>query len=131
MPRKWIETIRPWPKLKGHDTYRCRVLDVQKSDAPPGIVVELEHLNAPNVGRRHSILLPLPMRPEGLGPQFFRACGEEVAEGARLAPRDVIGSVIAVCFERSENARPTPTSFAANPETPTQPQEETHGNTKD
>lgn len=110
MPRKWLEPVRPWPRLARNKPYSCRVSDVHK--VPDGIAVELAHLDEPQVGRRHTLVLPLPLRPEGLGPQFLRACGMVLAEGERIAPEDAVGAVVSVRFDNIKAANPSPIDFA-------------------
>jgi len=110
MPRKWLELIRPWPRLVRNRPYSCSVIDVRK--VSQGIAVELAHLDEPQVGRRHTLVLQLPLRPEGLGPQFFRACGMVLAEGERIAPEEAAGAVVSVRFDNIKAADPTPVAFA-------------------
>jgi hypothetical protein len=122
MPRKWLEPIRPWPRLVRNRPYSCRVIDVRK--ASQGIAVELVHLHEPQVGRRHTLVLPLPLRPEGLGPQFFRACGMVLADGRRIAPKDAAGTVVSVRFDNIKATDPTPVAFAPHSDASSATQEQ-------
>ena len=112
MPRPWQETIQPWPELSSDQDYHCAVTDVSKSRDPHGIRVVLRHLDEPNAGRTHDILLSLPLRPSGIASEFFAACGHATTVGAALSPPKTIGSIVAVRFAMTSGGNCTPIRFA-------------------
>ena len=98
MPRAWEVIVEPYPEMDAERDYLVSVLAIKKSKAPRGISVVLEHVDGEQVGRKHSIILPLPIRPDGITGDFFRACGMAVAVGGRLTPRDAIGVAVNARF---------------------------------
>ena len=109
--RKWQETIQPWKQLSVSMLYLCLVLEVTRSTKPRGIRVTIQHLGEPQAGRTHTFIIALPLRPEGLGADFFRACGLGIAVGGQVAPRDAIGVTIRVRFAPSEDGNYNPVTF--------------------
>jgi hypothetical protein len=99
MPRKWTLKIENWPALSAATFYPMKVLGVAKNKSPPGLLVELEHLDKGQVGRRHSILLPLPCRADGLTASFFRSVGLNVNPGQTISPQDAVGETVKVRLE--------------------------------
>ena len=95
MPRQLSFTVCPWPDYRDGQSYRSRVVRVAKSTKPSGLAVQLEHLDSEQEGRGLQVVLPLPPRPEGLTASFFRACGMEIAIGARIVPKDAVGAIVA------------------------------------
>jgi hypothetical protein len=117
VPRKWLETVRPWPALDSCASYPLRVTRVEKCADPPALRVELEFTLAEQAGRRHSVLLPLPIRPAGLTCDFLRACGLDAAPGKTVAPRDALGKAVLARFAPSQDAGPWQVvGFSAAPE---------------
>lgn len=107
MPHKWQETIQLWKQLSVSRDYRCLVLEIVRSTKPRGIRVTLQHLDEPQCGRTHTFDIALPLRPEGIGAEFFRACGLDIAVRGQVAPRDAIGAMIRVGFASGDgNLRP-------------------------
>ena len=111
MPRSWQETIQPWPELSSNQLYRCAVAEVSKQSEPHGIQVVLRHLDEPQPGRMHNVVLSLPIRPSGLTCEFFSACGLTTATGEKLSPLKSIGSIIGVRFIPAENGEWSPIHF--------------------
>jgi hypothetical protein len=97
MPRKWIETIHPYPPPTARQGYLLRVTGIDKCDEPPAIRVRLEFLHADQAGRTHIALLPLPIRPAGLTFEFIHACGL-AARGNTVAPKDALSKTIRAQF---------------------------------
>ena len=102
MPRAWEIPVEPYPEIDVSHDYLVSVLSVKKSKSPRGISVVLQHLDADQADRKHSIVLPLPIRPSGLTAEFFQACGMEVAVGGKLSPKDTVGTTIKVRFLPAE-----------------------------
>lgn len=94
MPRAWEILVEPYPEMDADRDYLVSVLSIKKSKGPRGISVVLEHVDGEQAGRKHSMVLPLPIRPDGIAGDFFRACGMDVAVGGRLTPRDAIGVAV-------------------------------------
>jgi hypothetical protein len=101
MPRLWTIVVSAWSRLVEDRPYDVRVIDVRRNAKPDGVLVTLEHLEEP--GRRNTVLLRLPCRPDGPTAEFFRACGQEVEPDTRLRPRDCIGQIIAAHFRALPN----------------------------
>jgi len=98
MPRAWEISVEPYPEIDISRDYLVLVLSVKKRKSPRGISVVLQHLDTDQADRKHSIILPLPIRPSGLTAEFFQASGVEVAVGGKLAPRDATGATIKARF---------------------------------
>lgn len=98
MPRAWEIPVEPYPDIDRSREYLTSVLSVKKSKSPRGISVMLQHLDTDQADRKHSIVLPLPVRPSGLIAEFFQASGMQVVEGKKLFPKDVIGRAIKARF---------------------------------
>jgi len=90
--RKLTLKIEDWPALP-IAFYLMKVLGISKSKSPLGLLVELEHLDKSQAGRRHTILLPLPCRPDGLTARFLIAAGLDISIGT-VAPGDAVGQVL-------------------------------------
>jgi len=114
--RKWQETIQPWKQLSLSTLYVCLVLEVVQSTKPRGIRVTIQHLDEPQAGRTHTFVIALPLRPEGLGVDFFRACGLDIAVGGHVTPRDANGATIRVRFAPSGDGSYDPVTFEPNEE---------------
>ena len=111
MPRAWIETVSDWPSLIPARLYQCRVREVAKQASSKAIRVLLEHLDDEQAGRVSEAVLPLPIRPEGLGASLFRATSVDVAVGAKLSPKDLTGRVVGVRFRACGNGGFEPIAF--------------------
>jgi len=96
MPRSWTLKVEAWPALNRATFYPVKVLGVSKDK--PGLLVELGHFDKSQAGRRHSILLPLPCRPEGLTSSFLSAAGLDVSIGT-VTPADAIGTILKARME--------------------------------
>lgn len=120
MPRTWELQVEPWQKLIAGRAYSMRVLSVGKSKAAKGIRVILEHLDATQAGRKQEIVLPLPLHPDGITADFFRACGMQVATGDSISPKDVIGMTVNVRFASTPDDKHQPTAFEPAPDEETQ-----------
>ena len=92
MPRPWHLNVEPWPRLNETAWYALAILSVRK--AGKAIELEVEHRDEEQLGRRHTLLLPLPVRPEGALADFFRACGQEVGVASKLDPRATVGKTV-------------------------------------
>jgi len=101
-PKEWIETVEDFPTVKAEHPYRVRVVTVEKSHAPPGFSVTIEHLDAEQLGRRHTFVLQ-PIRPMGVTAMFFTACGFSIAPSAEIKPKDAIGRTIHIAFNVENN----------------------------
>ena len=97
MPRPWEIEVKPHPPYVLGRSYRVRVRAVSKNRKPPGLAVELEHLEGDQQGRRVHVVLP-PVRPEGPAADFFVACGQEVCIGTKVRPEDCQGKIITARF---------------------------------
>ena len=93
-PRSWYETVHSWPPIATARWHRCRVISVEKHRKPAGMCVMVEHLGKPHTGRRHEISLELPIFPAGLTNDFLQACGFDLQDGSRIAPKDAVGRTI-------------------------------------
>jgi len=108
--RKWIETVKPYPELVKHRPYSTCIKNVTRVDKT--IEIQLEFLDQPQQGRRLTIYLPRPIRPEGLTADYFMACGFELIPRTKIAPHETIGSVIVVTFDKtSDSSRWQPVNF--------------------
>ena len=96
--RKLTLKIEDWPALP-IAFYLMKVLGISKSKSPAGLLVELEHLDKSQAGRRHTILLPLPCRPDGLTARFLIAAGLDVTIGSTVTPTDAVGATLRVRLE--------------------------------
>jgi len=108
--RKWTEIVKPYPKIAGHKAYRICIKNVIK--AGKTIKIQIEFMDHPQQGRRLTIHLPRPIRPEGLAADYFIACGLEVIPKAEIVPPDTIGSIITATFDKtSDSASWQPVNF--------------------
>ena len=72
--RKWTETIKPWSQLNSNTLYKLRVIDIKRINDPKAMEVDVEFTEQPQLGRRITFLLSLPIRPVGRQLSFsFRA----------------------------------------------------------
>ena len=99
MARKWFEIPQEYPDIIVGHLYSVRVIKVEKNRSPRGICITVQHLSQDQDGRRHSFILPLPIHPEGITAEFFRACGTEIVVGHKFAPqKDAMGAEINIAF---------------------------------
>jgi hypothetical protein len=99
MPRKWTLRIEDGPALSAATFYPMKVLGAARNKLPPGQLIEFEHLDKSQAGRRHSILLPLPCRADGLTASFFGSVGLNVRLGQTVSPQDAVGATVKVRLE--------------------------------
>ena len=103
MPQKWTLKIEGWPALPVA-FYLMKVLGISKSKSPAGLQVELEHLDKSQAGRRHTVSLPLPCRPEGLTAAFLKAAGLDVSIGT-VTPADAVGAILKIRLEPAPDGK--------------------------
>jgi hypothetical protein len=108
MPRKWLETVHPWPPLRPGTWYALRVTGIEKCADPPSLRVHLDFFDADQAGRSHTAVLLLPVRPAGLTAAFFQACGMETSPGNALAPHEAVGWAVRVQFGPATDDLPAP-----------------------
>jgi hypothetical protein len=102
MPRKWEETVKPFEPLKENHRYLLQVSGVSKC-SKAAICLTLEHVAGHSqAGRVHTLTLPLPIRPDGLTAEFFRAVGIQVQVDTKVAPKDAFGRQVYVKFSLAE-----------------------------
>ena len=99
--RKWIEEVKPYPRLRKDQPYRVRVVDVSKDTEAGAMEVTFEFLDSKQFGRRLRGLLSLPIRPYGLTADYFSSCHVEVQPHSKISPRDTIGSEVVARFEEA------------------------------
>lgn len=115
--RKWVEEIKPHPRLRSDRLYRVRVVDISKNAESDAMEVTFELLEGNQSGRRLRSLLSLPIRPEGLTAEYFRSCHVEVNPQAKISPRDTVGCEIVARFEQvSDGASWQATHFEPVPQ---------------
>ena len=102
MPRAWELLVEPYPAIDEHRDHLVSVLSIKKNKGSHGITVDMEHLDGEQTGRKHSIVLPLPIRPAGITAEFFKACCMEPTVGKALLPKDAIGIEITARFLPSD-----------------------------
>jgi len=102
--RKLTLKIEDWPALP-IAFYLMKVLGISKSKSPAGLLVELEHLDKSQAGRRHTILLPLPCRPDGLTARFLIAAGLDVSIDSVVTPADAVGATLRVRLEPAPDGK--------------------------
>lgn len=116
MPRKWRETVQPWPGLDPTTWYPLRVTTITKVCDPPGMRVHLAFMDAEHAGRVHEIFLPLPIKPCGRTRDYFHACHQDTAVGASVVPEATVGSVLQCQFAAHDPLASLDTvNFRANP----------------
>ena len=98
MPRPWTLTVAPYPDLTDA-LYAVRVKAIEKRDRAT-FAVHLAHTVAEQLGRTHTVALPLPIRPAGLAAQFFATCGFETHAGQEIQPSQAEGRILQARFER-------------------------------
>ena len=96
-PREWTELVEDWPRYVSNRLYRMVVIDVQKQKTQD-INLILRHLDGEQAGRTVQILLPRPIRAEGLAASLFRAGGQDIAAGQRVKPRALLNVTVGVRF---------------------------------
>jgi len=99
MPRKWIIEVEPWPALDPERWYTVQVQSIHRIKKPAGLGTTLLYLDDEQSGRTQEVVLPLPVRPEGLTAQFFIACDMEVVSGQCIEPLKVLGCVVQARFK--------------------------------
>jgi len=110
--RKWTETVKPWPQLNPDTLYKLQVVGIKRISNPRAMEVEVEFTEQPQLGRRITIHLPLPIRPSGPTAEYFTSCHMQIESQATVSPRDTIGSVIAARFRTEpQDVTPEPISF--------------------
>jgi len=109
--RKWQETIKPWPTLSTHTSYRVQVSDIEKVTKDKAIRVTVEFQGKQMQSRRLSFRLPLPLRPDGIAADFFRACGIYIGTGLKISPRGTIGKMLKMRFEKGVDDKYQPAHF--------------------
>lgn len=109
-------TVSAWPQIKEATFYTVKILNIAKRKSPPGLQVELEHLDKSQTGRKLSFLLSLPCRPQGMTASFLKAVGFRVEVGRQLAPTDAVGRRLKVKFAKTEDGSTVaPAIFAPVP----------------
>jgi len=111
MPRPWEIPVQPYDDLTENDSYPAKVVSVSRSKKPAGIEVVIEHLDEKQRGRRHTIILPLPLRPDNLATRFFKAAGLDASVGMKIVPREAMNAVMLLKFARSDDGQLEPVSF--------------------
>jgi hypothetical protein len=109
--RKWIEEVKPYPRLRKDQPYRVRVVDVSKDTEAGAMEVTFEFLDSNQFGRRLRGLLSLPIRPYGLTADYFSSCHIEVKLRAKISPRETIGSEIVARFKEAVGGHWQPIRF--------------------
>ena len=112
MPPKLTLTVADWLRLT-RGLYRLRVVDVDRDRGGPGLKLVLEHIDAPNRGRQHHVMLELPVRPDNLTARFFKACGQSTEAGQKLHPKQCVGKAIGVRFRPGTDGQYVPETFEA------------------
>ena len=101
--RKWQEIVKPFDPLKENHPYLVRITRICKDPNVKAMCVTLEHIGDDiQAGRIHQISLPLPIRPEGLTANFFRATGIQLEVGYKITPTVVIGKTTYARFSQSK-----------------------------
>ncbi len=90
MVRTWYETPEDFPALKPGRKYLVYCLDIDKVRKPLGLEVVIEYIEGEQNGRRQTISLPLPIRPEGLTKDFFQACGQSIIVGRKIPIKSTV-----------------------------------------
>lgn len=98
--RKWLETVKDWPKFKPGQYYLAEILKIKKQCKQ--IQVSLRFLEEEMRERTLTIHLPLPIRPEGVTADYFRACGLAVSPLVPICPNDTLGSQIRIQLKPSD-----------------------------
>jgi len=78
-----------------------RVVKLERMPGKKALRVALEHLHKDQEGHVRSMLLALPIRPNGRTGAFFSSCSCNVEVGAAIPAGDVIGETIKVKFGAS------------------------------
>ena len=111
MPRPWIETVQPLPKLDCKRPYRCLVTRIERRRSPVAIIASIRHVEEPNRGQAQRVELPLPIRPGGLTSEFLSACGFDTALNTNVAPKKAEGRQILVRFSNAADSEGNPCAF--------------------
>ena len=98
--KKWLETVQPFPVLQGGRNYLVKVKRVKKKPNPKSIEVLLEFQEAEQTSRQVKVNISRPLRPQGLGAEFFTACDMDIAIGNKIAPQDALNTIITAAFEK-------------------------------
>jgi hypothetical protein len=110
-PRAWLEKVEDYPSHRTGVPYECLVRSVEKLSGPDRIKVELEHLDDAQLGRPLTVCFDRPIRRAGPAARFFRACGLEISTNTKFPPKDAIGKIVLVRFERDRDGQLCPVRF--------------------
>jgi hypothetical protein len=99
--RTWTEIIKPYSDLAKGKAYTVRVKNIHKATTAEAMEVTVEFVEPSQQGRRFTVHLSLPIRPQGLTADFFAACGIDITPQAKITPRSALGCLIQVVFEKT------------------------------
>ena len=111
--RQWQEKILPWPDLKNGQSYPVQVSNIEKLPKEQTIRITVHFQGKQMRKRRLCFSLTLPIRPDGIAADFFGACGISVAANMKISPRQALGKVLHVQFEKGPDGAYQPTCFEA------------------
>jgi hypothetical protein len=89
------------------------VSDIERLTKDKVIRVTVEFKGKQMQGRSLDFRLPLPIRPDGIAADFFRACGISVVSNMKVSPRDTMGKTLKARFEEEVNGKYQPLHFEA------------------
>ena len=101
-PQKRYLTVEEYPPVKEGEVYRVRVKNIAIDKKNKTLNVIVENLDPTQLGRRHQLSLPLPIRPGNTTSLFLTACGTDASHvGNKVCLDDVVGVVVGISFERT------------------------------
>jgi len=111
MPRKLILEVKKRPKPIAKRRYILRIDAIEKGkshddywNSSTGIVASIEFLNKEQTGRKDLLFLPLPIYPDSLTADFFRACGIDISFNKKIRAEKATGSIITIVFGTHPNS---------------------------
>lgn len=97
--RQVFLTVEGEAPLRDGNWYKVGVVTAEVLKRKKWVEVTLRHGKGEHEGRCHVVQLALPIRPNGITAEFFRACGFEVSEGTTVRPSEVVGRTLEVKFQ--------------------------------
>jgi len=101
MPRPWRLRVEHYPEYVEGRWYLVEPYEIEPS--ADGVRVSLRHRDRAQEGRRHDVILPIPLRPCGLANEFFQAAGIAVVAGGTVDPKAALGVPMRVRLAQAEN----------------------------
>ena len=123
MSRRKIENIQveAWPKLRVGQLYRGKVTKVSMKKRPNRLIIVIENMTCPQLGRIHEIELGLPVHPGNPTSLFLSACGIDANRiGTVIHVEHIVNCIVGLKYRGQGFHESVDFSFEILPDLPDQ-----------